>query len=59
MSTVRQFIRFCESVDAVRRGVAEKIVLPDGERKAWTETLDEDEADAILVHLRKYYYGSR
>lgn len=59
LSTVRQFVRFCESVDAVHDGVAEKIVLPDRDRTARSETLEADEATAILTYLRKYHYGSR
>ena len=59
MSTVRQFVRFCESIDGVAGGVSEKVVLPDRSRKARTEMLDADRADSILSHLRKYYYASR
>lgn len=59
LSTIRQFVRFCESIDAVHDGVAEKIVLPDRDRTARTETLEADDATAILSYLRKYHYGSR
>lgn len=59
MSTVRQFVEFCESLDAVAGGVADKIVLPDREREARTETLESDDADAILSYLRKFHYASR
>lgn len=53
LSTVRQFIEFCESIDGVVPGVSEKIVLPDRERNASTEMLDSDDATAILSSLRK------
>ncbi|MWG32990.1 tyrosine-type recombinase/integrase [Halomarina oriensis] len=59
LSTVRQFVRFCESIDGVGGGVAEKIVLPDRDRTARSETLEADDATAILSYLRKYHYGSR
>ncbi|MFA1610135.1 tyrosine-type recombinase/integrase [Halobellus rubicundus] len=59
LSTVRQFVRFCEGIDAVPRGVAERIVLPERERNASSEMLESDEATEILGYLRKYHYGSR
>ena len=59
LSTVRQFIEFCESIDGVAGGTAEKIVLPDRDRNACTEMLDPEEAETILAYLRKYHYGSR
>jgi site-specific recombinase XerD len=59
LSTVRQFIEFCESINAVAGGVAEKVVLPDRERNARTEMLDEETATEILSYLRKYHYASR
>jgi len=59
LSTVRQFIKFCESIDGVEGGTAEKIALPDRDRNARTEMLEPEEADTILSYLRKYHYGSR
>lgn len=59
VSTIRQFVEFCESIDAVAGGVSEKIVLPDRDRNARTETLEEEDATAILTYLRKYHYASR
>lgn len=59
LSTVRQFIEFCESIDGVEGGTSAKVVLPDRDRNARTEMLDPDEADQILTYLRKYHYGSR
>ncbi|WP_187347738.1 tyrosine-type recombinase/integrase [Haloplanus rubicundus] len=59
LSTVRQFVVFCEGIDAVAPNTAERIVLPDRNRNARTETLDSDDATAILSYLRKYHYGSR
>jgi len=59
LSTVRQFVKFCESIDAVAGGTSEKIVLPDRDNNACTEMLEPDEATAILSYLRKYHYASR
>jgi site-specific recombinase XerD len=59
LSTVRQFITFCEGIDAVAGGVSDKIVLPDRNRQPRSEMLEPEEADAILSYLRKYHYASR
>lgn len=59
LSTVRQFIQFCESIDAVAPDVSERVVLPDRDRNARTEMLESDEATAILSYLRKHHYSSR
>lgn len=59
LSTVRQFIRFCESIDAVAPNVAERIILPDRQRNARSELLDADDATRILSHLRRFRYASR
>jgi site-specific recombinase XerD len=59
LSTVRQFVAFCESIDAVTPDVSERIVLPDRERNARSELLESDEATAILSYLRKHHYSSR
>ncbi len=59
LGTVRQFVRFCEGIDAVTPDVSERIVLPDRDRQARTETLEEEEATAILSYLRRYHYASR
>ena len=59
LSTVRQFVEFCESLDAVTSGTSQKIVLPDRDRNARTEMLESDDATVILSYLRKYHYASR
>jgi len=61
LSTLRMFLRFCASIDAVPEGLADKILLPpvpESEQASRT-TLDEDRAECILDHLRKYQYVSR
>jgi site-specific recombinase XerD len=59
LSTVRQFIQFCEGIDGVTGGVSERIVLPDRDRRARTEMLESNDATEILSYLRKFHYGSR
>jgi site-specific recombinase XerD len=59
LSTVRQFVQFCEGMNAVAPNVSERIVLPDRDRNACTEALEADEAKPILSYLRKYHYASR
>lgn len=59
LSTVRQFVRFCEGLDGVTPSVSERIVLPDRNRNARTETLEAEDAKSILSYLRKYHYASR
>lgn len=59
LSTIRQFIGWAESIDAVAGGVSEKIVLPDRDPKSRTEMLESDKAMTILTYLRKYHYASR
>lgn len=59
LSTIRQFIGWAESIDAVAGGVSEKIVLPDRDPKSRTEMLESDKAKVILTYLRKYHYASR
>jgi site-specific recombinase XerD len=59
LSTVRQFVRFCEGMNAVAPNVSERIVLPDRDRNACTEALEADDAKPILSYLRRYHYASR
>jgi site-specific recombinase XerD len=59
LSTVRQFMKFCESIDGVEGGTSEKIVLPERDRNACTEMLEPETAEKILDYLSKYHYGSR
>jgi len=59
LSTVRQFVKFCESMNAVAPNVSERIVLPDCDRNARTEALKADDARPILSYLRKFHYASR
>lgn len=61
LKTLRVFIRWCESINAVPEGLHEKILLPnpsaDEERRE--ETLRADQADDVLAYLRRFEYASR
>jgi len=61
LSTIRVFLKFCVSIDAVPESLPDKILLPtvsDGEEVSKT-TLEPDRVERILEHLRKYQYASR
>jgi len=61
LSTLRVFLKFCSSVDAVEEGLHEKILLPkvSGEQQASRTTLEPERAEKILDYLGKYQYASR
>lgn len=61
LSTLRVFLTFCESIDAVSEGLSEKIVLPtlkegEGER---TAVLTEERAERIFEYLSRFEYATR
>lgn len=61
LSTLRVFLRFCASIDAVPEGLPDKIMLPTvtkGDDVSET-TLEPNRAEEILEYLRKYEYASR
>jgi len=61
LSTLRVFLDFCASIDAVPEDLREKILLPtvSGEEQASVSTLEYERAEAILEYLEKYKYASR
>lgn len=59
LGTVRQYIRFAESIEAAPRGLAERIVMPQAERKSRDGRLETELAEIVLDHLRKFQYVSR
>lgn len=61
LSTLRVFLEFCSSVDAVPENLREKILLPtvSGENQASRTTLEYDHAERILEYLETYRYSSR
>lgn len=61
LETLRVFIRFCETIDAVPSGLHEKILLPtlsnDDEQRE--EILRSEQAKGVLEYLRQFEYASR
>ena len=61
LSTLRAFIRLCETIDGVEKDLHHKIVLPtldDGE-DARDDTLEAERAEKILDYLRRFEYASK
>lgn len=59
LSTLRMFLRFSASIDAVESGLDEKITLPTTTREdAREEMLSSDRAEQILPHLNKFEYAT-
>ncbi|MCU4752971.1 site-specific integrase [Halobacteria archaeon AArc-curdl1] len=61
LSTLRVFIRWCESIDAVESGLSEKIMLPslaknEDRREAM---LGWEDAKQLIEYLRTFDFGSR
>lgn len=60
LSTLRVFLKFCESIEVVEDGLYDKLVIPsltDGEDQRDT-ILPPDQAENTLNYLRKYEYAS-
>jgi len=61
MSTIRVFLNWCGSIEAVPADLYEKVMVPrvrpQDERN--DETLDSDVAEEILAYLSTYQYASR
>jgi integrase len=59
MDTLRVFIEWCESIDAVRSGLSRKVRSPKIEGgAARDEYLPGDRAERILDHMAKFQYGT-
>jgi site-specific recombinase XerD len=59
LGTIRQYLRFAESIEAASPGLAERIRLPEVERHARDGRLETAAAESILEHLRRFQYASR
>ncbi len=57
---LRQFIKYCESISAVKSGLHEKVLSPTvtSEEASRTDTLGDDRASDILHWLNKFVYAS-
>ena len=60
MDTLRVFLRFCESIDAVVDGVADSVQSPtlSFDENRSEDIVSTDKAEAILAYLDKYEYAS-
>lgn len=60
MDTLRVFIRWCESIDAVEPGLAEKVLSPtlDTGEDQRDVLLEVQRAEEIIEHLRCFHYAS-
>lgn len=59
LATLKVFLRFCESIDAVEANIEEKVTLPKTNRyNQRDEMVDADSAVDILDHLAKYHFAS-
>jgi site-specific recombinase XerD len=61
LSSLRKFLRWCASIDAVPEGLDQKVVLPSRTREseARDTMLEADRAQEMLNYLRKFDYASR
>lgn len=60
MMTVKQFIEFCEHIQAVSRGLAEMVRIPSTttDDEICDDLLTREEAIEVLEYLEKYEYAS-
>jgi len=59
LATLRMFLRFCGSIDAVTPGLDEKIILPTTTAEdAREELITAERAAKILDHLQQYRYAT-
>lgn len=61
LATLRVFLEFAASIDAVEQGLREKVVLPDVSREAESRDvkLSENRGERVLDHLDQFEYASR
>ena len=61
LSTFRVFIRFCEQLGEVEKGLADKIELPaiDPSEVARDEMIEAERAFEVLAYLEKFEYASK
>lgn len=61
LQTLRKFLEFCASVDAVEQGLRERVLIPeiDPEDESSDEQLSTDRARDILRYLDRFQYASR
>ena len=58
---LQKFLEFGASIDAVEKGMREKVLIPDvdAEEETRDEHLEPDRANELLAHLEKFEYAGR
>lgn len=61
MSTLRVFLKYCGSIEAVEQDLYNKVLVPEvsSEEEQRDLMLEDERADEILHYLSKYHYASR
>jgi site-specific recombinase XerD len=61
LSTIRVFVKFLESIDGVKQGLHDKMLIPSPDRGEDTRDrmLEAESATTMLDHLRRYEYASK
>ncbi|WP_181685808.1 tyrosine-type recombinase/integrase [Halorhabdus salina] len=61
LQTLRKFLEFCASIDAVEQGLRERVLIPevDPEDETSDEKLSTDQAKDLLRYLDRFQYASR
>lgn len=61
LQTLRVFLEFCASIDAVESGLRERVLIPDLEHDEETadEMVSADYAEAVLEYMHRFEYASR
>jgi integrase len=61
LSTLRMFLGFCASIDAVPEGLKSKVLLPSlsGKEEVSETTIDPELAKDVLDYLHRYQYASK
>ena len=59
LGVIRIFFRFTESIEAARTGIAERIRLPEVERRSRETRVTESVAKEVLDHLSRFKYAGR
>jgi len=61
LQTLRKFLEFCASIDAVESGMRERVLIPEPEDEEESKDvyLDEARAEQILEYLDQFQYASR
>lgn len=61
LTTLRAFLKFCATINAVEDGIHDTVVLPklNGKEGVRDEILEADRAEEIINYLRRFEYASR